>query len=187
MYEQKYTGRHFQIRFSPEDLSYYIKDLGHGYGTFKRISEPQLIKDNNLVNIGEAYLVFTLDSEEVLLSDGKNAMSSDTNSVNIKIFTGKESYDPVQFVPSNKTRIFIGRDTECDIMINDLLLSRIHCTIEFQHDKGWYLHDGVREESESKPSTNGTWLFLMEESKLTDEMIFKGNQNLYQCRLCQNR
>lgn len=167
-------------------MSYYIKDLGHGYGTFKRISEPELIKDNYLVNIGEAYLVFTLDFEEVLVSDCKSPLSAEANSINIKIFTGKESFDPVQFLPTHKSTIFIGRDTDCDIMINDLLLSRIHCTIEYKHNRGWYLHDGIKDEYESKESTNGTWLFLMEETKLTEGMIFKGNQNLYQCHHCQS-
>ena len=36
---------------------------------------------------------------------------------------------------------------------------------------------------EDKPSTNGTWLCLMEEMPIKDGMIFKSNQNQYKCTL----
>ena len=29
---------------------------------------------------------------------------------------------------------------------------------------------------------NGTWIYLMEESEIVDGMIFKGNQNLFECK-----
>ena len=47
------------------------------------------------------------------------------------------------------------------------------------------MRDGkyIDEETEGKQSTNGTWLYLMEESQIFDGMIFKGNQNLFSCSL----
>jgi FHA domain len=33
-------GRHFQIRFDPDKLKYFIKDLGIGHGVFVKQEEP---------------------------------------------------------------------------------------------------------------------------------------------------
>ena len=61
--DDKYYGRHFQIKFNPYDMQYYLKDLGHGYGTFIKIMDWLEIKNNFLLNIGENYLVFTTGNE----------------------------------------------------------------------------------------------------------------------------
>lgn len=37
-----------------------IKDLGVGYGVFVRQEEPTILKDNMLINVGEAYIVVNL-------------------------------------------------------------------------------------------------------------------------------
>ena len=74
--DDKFLGKHFQIKFNPEDLNYYLKDLGHGYGTFIRINDWVEIKNNLLLNIGENYLIFSLVNEE-----------NDNNVLNIKLFT----------------------------------------------------------------------------------------------------
>ena len=61
--DEKYFGRHFQIKFNPEDLNYYLKDLGHGFGTFIKILDWIEIKNNYLLNIGDNYLVFSIGLE----------------------------------------------------------------------------------------------------------------------------
>ena len=46
------------------------------------------------------------------------------------------------------------------------------------------LRDGKKESmnDEGKNSTHGTWIYLMKESEIVDGMIFKGNQNLFECK-----
>ena len=49
----------------------------------------------------------------------------------------------------------------------------------------WFIHDGTmkkNKEGEFKYSTNGTWLFLIDDTLIDNDMIFKANQNLYQCK-----
>ena len=46
-------------KFAPNNMKYYIKDLGCGYGTFKKISKETKLKDSYLINIGNSYIVFT--------------------------------------------------------------------------------------------------------------------------------
>jgi hypothetical protein len=38
-YEDAFSGRHFMISFNPDDLNYYIKDMGRGFGTFIKMQE----------------------------------------------------------------------------------------------------------------------------------------------------
>ncbi len=38
----KHKGRHFQIAFNRTTLSYFIKDLGKGFGAFYKINAPQV-------------------------------------------------------------------------------------------------------------------------------------------------
>ncbi len=57
---EQHRGRHFQIWFDPDNMAYFIKDLGIGYGVFVKIFEPVVLKDNMLINVGEAYIVVYL-------------------------------------------------------------------------------------------------------------------------------
>lgn len=76
-----------------------------------------------------------------------------------------------------KRNITLGRYSLADIQLNDKLLSKIHCVINFSEKEGWTLTDG----HDDKPSTNGTWLYLNEDFEVYDKMIFKSNQTIFQC------
>ena len=72
-------------------------------------------------------------------------------------------------------KIIMGRTPECDIQINDKLLSKFqaHISVEYLDDGSyrWVLHDG----NNGKPSTNGTWLYINEDMLIYEGMIFKAN------------
>ena len=74
--------------------------------------------------------------------------------------------------------IVIGRTPNCDIRIEDKLLSKAQATIKFdgQH---WILIDGY----DNRESTNGTWLYLNEDCEIEDGMIFKSNQTFFEAKL----
>ena len=182
-YDERFLGKHFQIRFNPYDLKYYLKDLGHGFGTFIKITNWIEIKNNFLLNIGENYIVFTIGLEdEMLMSENySNKKQSDyENLLNVKIFSGDIKHGVVSFSPS-KSPISIGRSPDCDILIDDNMLSRTHCIVEFKNDK-WFIQDGfVNERGEVRKSTNGTWIYAYEEIMIFDKMTFKANHNLFIC------
>ncbi len=52
-------------------------------------------------------------------------------------------------MPIRKEAITLGRSTESDIQVDDTLISRVHCRLEWDEGK-WYLND--------LKSTNGTWM-----------------------------
>jgi len=87
----------------------------------------------------------------------------------------------------------LGRSTECEITINDSMLSRFHCYIEYKEFVGWIINDGyfvdnsnytntIDTISEHKASTNGTWLYMNEDTILTNDMIFKANHTLFKVK-----
>lgn len=80
------------------------------------------------------------------------------------------------FNPQQFKKVYVGRDISCNIIVDDSLLSRVHCTIEYKDDIGWVIYDGRCEDddpSKYRPSTNGTWLYLIEETLIDDGMIFQ--------------
>ena len=164
-YENRVIGRHFRIRFDLNSMGYFIKDLGCGYGTFKKITEKAKIKDSNLINIGNSYIVCTFGVDEYNINE-KGIADAD-NILNIKVFSEIPKTEPYFFNPQQIKRIYVGRDISCNIIVNDTLLSRVHCTIEYKDNEGWFISDGKNDDelSEKRPSTNGTWLlYLIEES-----------------------
>ena len=178
-------GRHFRIRFDINTMKYYIKDLGLGYGTFKKIVKQAKIKDTYLINIGNSYIVCTFGVDEYYPEGKGSYVESADKTLNIRVFSDIPQTEPYFFNPNQFKRIYIGRDISCNIIIDDSLLSRVHCTIDYSEEEGWIIYDGKIDDDESnnKPSTNGTWLFLIEESEITDGFIFKNNKNAFECHI----
>lgn len=48
--------------------------------------------------------------------------------------------------------------------------------------ESWVLEDGY----DTKPSTNGTWLYLNEEMPVKSGMLFKSNQTFFQATVVDN-
>ena len=192
--EDIFNGRHFMIKFNPDDLNYYIKDLGKGFGTFIKIQEWTEIKNNLLLNIGENFIVFSFGDEENEEKE-KEELNEDNNDIknenvendiclNIKIFNMKNQ--KIFTLSPDNCPATIGRNSDNSIVIDDDMLSRFHCTIDFDKNK-WYIQDGYAknglQEEEIKKSTNGSWIYAYDEIKITDKMIFKSNHNLFICNL----
>jgi len=180
-YDNKFIGRHFQIRYDTKEKLYYIKDLGFGFGTFIKLTKDIKIKDNFLINIGETYIVFSLNKNEE--ENENNKEIDEKNKINIKVFSGDEKCDNYNFDCFSNPTIIIGRNEYCDVSIDDKMLSRVHCSVYFvdsekEEEGGWYLKDG---NLEGKKSTNDTWFYSAEETLIEDKMIFKTNHNLFKC------
>ena len=175
-------GRHFVIEYHIETKKYIIKDLGIGYGTFVRINSIHTLKDNQLINIGQIFiLVYITEKGENFItntindSNNNNSISSKGNQLKLKIYGVNNNGDTFYFMPQ-KRNITIGRYELADIQLNDKLLSQIHCMINYTENDGWKLIDG----QQNKPSTNGTWIYINAQYEIYDKMIFKTNQTIFQ-------
>ena len=188
--DDKYFGRHFQIKFNPDDLNYYLKDLGHGFGTFIKILDWIEIKNNNLINIGDNYLVFSIGLENGnAINENyiiKNNNIENGSILNVRIFSSNSKIKSLVFTPSDSP-FTIGRKQENAIFIEDNMLSRIHSTIKYKNKK-WYIRDGYiinnnNNNEEVKKSTNGTWIYAFEDTIIKDKMTFKASHYLFDCNL----
>jgi predicted component of type VI protein secretion system len=56
---------------------------------------------------------------------------------------------------NDEQELVIGRSPNCDIRIDDQLISKMQSTIKYE-DGNWILEDG----RDGKESTNGTWYYL---------------------------
>ena len=193
-YDNKFIGKHFQIRYDIDNKLYFIKDLGFGFGTFIKLTKDIKLKDNFLINIGETYIVFSLNQNENeneneaeninnIKDNDNNESENENNTINIKVFSGDEKCDNYNFDYFSNPTILIGRNAFCDIIIEDKMLSRVHCSVFFvdsekEEERGWYLKDG---NLNGKKSTNDTWFYSAEESLIENNMIFKTNHNLFKC------
>ena len=61
----KYLGRYFQIYYNFSLNGYFLRDLGNGLGTFIKIKDSMLLKDNSLINIGDCYIVINFDPPDI--------------------------------------------------------------------------------------------------------------------------
>ena len=172
-YDDKFIGIHFQIKYDENNFKYYIKDLGSGYGTFVKLTEPIKIKNNLLINIGETFIVFTINEDKEKSDD-----------IILKIFTGNGQSEIFEFNPKKKN-IIIGRDINCDVYMEDKMLSRKHCYIYYEKSENnnegrsnWFIKDG---DLDGKKSTNDTWIYALEDILIYDQMIFKANHSLFKC------
>ena len=81
-----------------------------------------VLKDNMLINLGEAYIVVNLFPEGTD-DDGPH------NLIRLKIFGGSNNGEVHEFsieeMDGGNREIMLGRTPECDIRISDKLLSKV--------------------------------------------------------------
>jgi hypothetical protein len=137
--------------------------LGDGTGTFVKVVQPLQLKDGYIVSFGESHMAISI-SQDI---------------IKFKFLEGPKCDQEYSFSVSTNT-IKVGRSAECEIKFDDNSLSRYQCCINYVN--GWTLKDGF-----TKPSTNGTWLYVEEPFPISDEMLFKVGQTLFNCEIIRNK
>eukprot|EP00356_Strombidium_inclinatum_P007549 CAMPEP_0170495206 /NCGR_PEP_ID=MMETSP0208-20121228/15076_1 /TAXON_ID=197538 /ORGANISM="Strombidium inclinatum, Strain S3" /LENGTH=159 /DNA_ID=CAMNT_0010771365 /DNA_START=723 /DNA_END=1202 /DNA_ORIENTATION=- len=130
---ETHQGRHFQVWFEPHSKAYFIKDLGIGFGVFKKMENgAAVLKDNMLINVGEAYIVVNLHPE------GAEDMGQSYQTLKLKMFGGSGNGEQFEFelseMQTGERDILIGRTPECNIRINDKLLSKVQSHIKIKYN-----------------------------------------------------
>lgn len=150
------------IVYNIEKDRFFIKDLGKGFGVYMRISFPMVLKDNTVINIGSSFLIFGIsDDKAPTLSIRIMGEENDSN-----------QFDPIDYIDDVIT---LGRGITCTLRFEDTLLSKVHSYISYVGDK-WILTDG----DQQKNSTNGTWVYIADDTLVFSSMIFKCNQCVFQ-------
>ena len=173
-FEKSKSSILFKIFYDFDKHIFYLMDLGVGYGTFYKIEEDVVIKENSIINIGESYLVFSFQKKN---NDIENEEEINEDDLYLKIYSNEGEYDPI-IIQSNDKVYQVGRSEVCDVYIKDKMLSRIHCIL-FYIDNNWYIKDGNESGNES---TNGTWVYANEEAEIKEGMKFKSNSCNFLCK-----
>ena len=179
----KFIGRFFRIYFNNKNFNYYLRDLGNCLGTYVKIKESILLKNEDMINVGDTYLIFNFENDK-----SKNNTNNDIINIQIaELNKNNESQNREFSFNSSKKIIRIGRKKyNNDIELNDHLVSKVNCNIQYDEKNGWKIKDGneiITETGENKitNSTNGTWILAIDDFLIYDNMIFKSNLNLFRC------
>ena len=186
-----YESPNFTIYYNIQDGNYYIKDFNTGVGALMKIKKYEM-EGNTLINIGANYLVIYIEKNRILIKIFNNSILENTSqkeasNINCDI----KQIDIEENIDSNTT---IGRSQHCDITIEDMMLSKVQCSIEDMmlskvqcsieynsKTKKIYLCDG----DGKKESTNGTWVFILNATKITDNFMFKAEHTLFLANLTE--
>jgi hypothetical protein len=176
-----YEFPNFAIYYNVNDGNYYIKDFNTGVGALMKIKKFAMDK-NTLINIGSNYLVVYINKNIITIKifNNNTIMDSKDNKENI----GQNYYMKEFQIRNNNTKITIGRSQKCDIVIEDMMLSKMQTFIEYNsNEECFYLYDGDGE----KESTNGTWVFILNPIKITNNFLFKAEHTLFVASLSNNK
>ena len=175
-----YEFPNFAIYFNTKDKNYYIKDFNTGVGALMKIKKFKMDK-NTLINIGANYIVVNIENNKIIIKIFNHTILENTKAEENK----GQNYVIKEFTICNKNLfISIGRSEKCDVVIDDVMLSKIHMCIEYKPKKNiFYLYDG----DDKKESTNGTWVFILNPIKIIDNFMFKAEHTLFIATLTNNK
>lgn len=166
----------FCIYFDTKDENYYIKDFSVGIGALMKIKKYK-IGNETLINIGSNYLVINIENDNITIKIFNNSIlekNTEQRNFDIKKFTINKKADKL---------ITIGRNKKCDVVIEDMMMSKIQCCIKYNSkDKSFYLYDGNSE----KESMNGTWVYILNPIMITDNFTFKAEHTLFVIKIIHN-
>lgn len=173
------NGVHFRITFNPLTQNYSIFDYGIGLGSFSLVSKPFRIEEQELVSLGSSgyIMVMTEPGTQRLYIECFEASNRVQEEMGASPKTRR-----FDFSPEELSTIRVGRGDSCEVQIlHDEKISKFHCVF-FYKNGGWFLADG---KDFVKPSANGTWRYLIEETPIADGMILKAQGVLFVCSLIQ--
>lgn len=123
-----------------------------------------VLKPNMLVNVGDVHIFVQM------MPANAEEQNAPYDTLKLKYFGGQgpsEEYEyRVDQMQQGEREITIGRSPDCDIFINDKLLSKIQCHIKCQMDPHnhnyyqWIIYDGKK----GQASTNSTWLYISKDT-----------------------
>ena len=110
-----------------------------------------------IINIGIDYMHFEINEKN-------------NNEIKIKFLKKNEE---ISFNSKNFQSFTIGRNKSCNYIYNDDRISKIQCTIFFNGQQQWEIHDGIFLIDDVKKSSNGLWLLANKGIYLEQGMILK--------------
>ena len=161
-------GPHFMIYYDLNSGHYYLHDLLIGFGTFVKINHTLVLANEQLLNIGEFFVLVNV----IPRYEGDNYPKLRLKVVNKKNESEVFYFNAQEFYLSS---IVIGRSRRCHVFIDDGLISKAHASVIFTADQKWVIIDGTT----SRGSLNGTWVYAGKDWKLEVGNEFKACEAVF--------
>jgi hypothetical protein len=160
-------GQAFIVYYCCESDNFFIRDLGFGHGAYVKLDYSYKLTSDILVRIGDTHLYFRIVVGENSYPNLLLTAINDLGSKSYCFYAQEQHIAPIK----------IGRAKDCDICIEDMLLSKYQASILYSHSQGWMLIDGnlIRQ----RPSTNGAWLYCSNDTLLSTGMEVKVGATLF--------
>ena len=160
----------FSISFDIELKKYFLSpNLIDNYietNIFLKVNKNFKIDKKIFVSLGEVHFIIEP------INDNKSIIIEANLELNL--------YKKYIFDSENIKKVTMGREKNCNIILNNLSYSRIQCSINYNEDDNyWYINDG----DEDKESTNGTWVFINWDYDIENDFIIRIGQNVIQINL----
>ena len=156
----------FDIKLKKYFLSPNLIDNYIETNIFVKVIKNFKIDKKLFVSLGEVHFIIEP------INDNKSIIIE----ANLELNLNKKYY----FDSENIKKITMGREKNCNIILNHLSYSRIQCSINYnENDNFWFINDGDNE----KESTNGTWVFINWDYDIEKDFLFRIGQNIIQVNL----
>lgn len=168
--KSKIPGQHFVIEYNWDDNVYYIRDLGIGFGVFRKLHSYAQVRNNMMASINNNFIVFEVTE------DLQNSC------LTCEVFTKDKPPLKYSFLSSECSlkNITIGRSRNSEILIEDVGVSKVNSSIMWRNGV-WLLIDG--DEKSRKYSTNGTWLYIDEKTRLLNGTVLKVGETSFMVKV----
>ncbi len=170
----------FIIFFRKENQKFYIKSNPE----HKHLSGNVIVKLNHNTNFP------IVKNQKVLISEHLLDVSPENEGrLQLIVINGnsdkKENsvLKKISFDPNETKKVTVGRDKSAIVCLKDNGFSKIHSTFLFDANKKiWELRDGT----DYKPSTNGTWIYAESSYEICDNMVIEVGTSKLKINLFEN-
>jgi hypothetical protein len=164
---ERHRGRHFVVEYDPFREAYFARDLGCGFGLFARLDSQMRIRENAMLQVGLTCLVISVIPMKSVDSAPK---------LRIKVTGGLNTGQIFLF--STTDRVRLGRHPQCEVALEDSLLSKVQCSLHWEDC--WWLWDGDRD----RPSKNGTWVYTSEDWEVRTGTVLRAGSWVLEAEIC---
>lgn len=119
-------GPHFMVSYDPILDTYYARDLAVGYGIYVKLDYTLALNTQKIINIGESHIaIFILPSTPY-------------PKLCLRVFCGN-TVSELMFFEAQEfhiNQVAIGRSKDCNVFVDDNMLSKKQATIFYSQRKG---------------------------------------------------
>lgn len=127
--DESINPKHLSIKYIPDEDSFVLSERKQSTGLFLKLKKRLIVDKNTIICFRNYHILISREND-----DESNLASEDTKhqhfvKLKIRFLTGDKKEDQV-FSNRTKCIVKIGRSKQCQIVLKDEHVSRVHCRYE---------------------------------------------------------